>query len=198
MTEIANVTDWQAYLRDCIREPGGHPELPADLNVDAALSKVGYDMKGTPRGVAFADAALAIIEHGDPDEVKQLLQISLVEAPRAADRIAALVGKWRGTALADMTVNLLLGAIEAEPRNAHVLAAFEAEAKIEEPGKEYRELRTRDKTTDIDDALVNEIRAWTGKPASASAAPARHHANARYAILRRRAKRLLRRNRARH
>jgi Domain of unknown function (DUF4337) len=52
----------------------------------------------------------------------------------------------------------------------------EAEVKIEETGKEYREMRERDKTTEVDNALVAEVRAWAGKSAAPKAAPEHHGA----------------------
>ncbi len=49
----------------------------------------------------------------------------------------------------------------------------EAEGKIEELGKEYRDLRTRDKALEADDALIAEVRAWTGT-SGPKAAPDHH------------------------
>ncbi len=50
--------------------------------------------------------------------------------------------------------------------------AHGAEAKIEETGREYREMRIRDKTTAADEALVSEVRKWAGKRTSLPAAHA--------------------------
>jgi hypothetical protein len=52
----------------------------------------------------------------------------------------------------------------------------DAEVKIEETGKEYREMREHDKTTASDEALVAEVRAWAGKSA-APKAPDHHGAD---------------------
>jgi hypothetical protein len=52
--------------------------------------------------------------------------------------------------------------------------AHDAEVKIEERGKEYREMRTADKTTESDRALVAEVLAWSGASAPAKPAPAHH------------------------
>jgi hypothetical protein len=52
----------------------------------------------------------------------------------------------------------------------------EAEAKIEELGKSYRDMRTADKTTAADEALVVDIRKWAGVSAPAKAPAAGHHA----------------------
>jgi hypothetical protein len=56
----------------------------------------------------------------------------------------------------------------------------EAEAKIEEKGKEYRDLRSSHKATEADDVLVAEVRKWAGVSAPPAAAPA-HHAPAHQA-----------------
>lgn len=53
-------------------------------------------------------------------------------------------------------------------------AVHAAEAKIEETGKEYRELRNHGKTTDSDQALVEEVRKWAGKSAPAPHAVPAH------------------------
>jgi Domain of unknown function (DUF4337) len=48
-------------------------------------------------------------------------------------------------------------------------AVHAAEVKIEETGKEYREMREHDKTTVSDQALVDEVCAWAGKCAAPKA-----------------------------
>lgn len=50
----------------------------------------------------------------------------------------------------------------------------EAEVKIEETGKEYRDLRSAHKATEADDVLVAEVRKWAGVSAAPAAAPAHH------------------------
>ena len=50
-----------------------------------------------------------------------------------------------------------------------------AEQKIEETGKEYRELRNADKSTAADDALVAEVNAWAGVSVPAKPAAPAHH-----------------------
>jgi len=50
----------------------------------------------------------------------------------------------------------------------------DAEEKIEETGKEYREMRNADKTTAADEALTAEVLQWAGMSAPAKPAPAHH------------------------
>src|SRR5439155_6510139 len=97
--------------------------------VDAGLSKVAGELAATPYGAPFADAALTLLERGTPDEQRQLLQIPLRRAPSVGPRIAAIVRRWRGTAMDDHAGTLLLRGIEAAPRDPPLLAALEDDAR---------------------------------------------------------------------
>jgi hypothetical protein len=117
---------------------------------------------------SFNPAIQAHVEAQERFEQAQLLaEIGIVVAS------VALLIKRRAPWFAALALGVASVAcvIATYAATGHVVR--EAEAKIEETGKEYREMRNRDKMTESDDALVAELRTWGGK--SAAAAP-EHHA----------------------
>ncbi len=130
--DFAAITDWVAYIRDCLQVPGRHPELGGDqLAVDAGLSKIGHELESTAQGQAFADAALELLEQGTPGEAELLLQIPLGQASAAGARVAQIAARWRGTPLESHTRTLLLRGLEADPRDPQLLQALDDFAHID-------------------------------------------------------------------
>jgi hypothetical protein len=130
MTDFAAITDWVDYLRDCLRDPAPHRELdPDQLEVDAGLSKVRGELKGTPYAARMSDAALSLLANGSADEAGHLLQISLDGAPSLGARVAAIARAWQGGPLDDRITTLLLRGLEAAPDDANVLTALDEQAR---------------------------------------------------------------------
>lgn len=108
------ITDWVAYIRDCVASPALHPELGAESwSVETGLSKISDDLARTPQAAAFADAALQILERGSPEEARSMVLVSLDAAPDAARRVARVLTRWRGTPLEDRANVLLRRGLEA-------------------------------------------------------------------------------------
>jgi hypothetical protein len=129
--DYATVTDWVAYLRDCLSMPGAHPEMdPDNLNVDAGLSRAQAEVEGTPYAVRIAEAALDVLEHGTDAEQRELLQLAFTGVPNVGRRIATVARTWRGGPLDDCVSTLLLRGLQAAPTDPAILAGFADEVAL--------------------------------------------------------------------
>ena len=111
----------------------------------------------------------AIKAHMEAQELFEKAQL-LAEIGIVIASVALLIKKripWFGAlALGALALGIVGTTLAGTSRTVH-----EAEEKIEETGKEYRDLRTAHKASELDDALVSDVRKWAG----VSAPPPEHH-----------------------
>jgi hypothetical protein len=90
-TSFDDRTDWLEFLR----RAGTHPEsVPANrdcMSLDEALYRIYEALASTPLGPKLADAAMTLIETGQPEEVKIAESIPYEKAPQGFERLLRLL-----------------------------------------------------------------------------------------------------------
>lgn len=116
-------TDW----RDLIAHPS-YKGLEKDLDIQSTLGALAEALRGTPMAIAFGDAALEVIERGDLRNMDTVRAAGWERAPRAFERILAVIERTPRVLPESWIVQLYAALLSLREGDARVLRALEMDA----------------------------------------------------------------------
>lgn len=131
-------TDW----RDLVAHPS-YKGLEKDLDIQSALGALAEALRGTPMAIALGDAALEVIEHGDPRMMDTVRAAGWEHAPRAFDRILAVIERTPRTLPDAWIVQLYAALLSLDSDDPRVLHALEVDIRRSAAAPELLELAAK-------------------------------------------------------
>jgi hypothetical protein len=117
--------------------------LEKDLDIQSALGALAEALRGTPMATALGDAALEVIERGNPREMDAVRAAGWELAPNALDRIVAVIERTPRTLPDAWIVQLYAAALSLDRADARVLQRLEADARRTGSSPELLELAAK-------------------------------------------------------